>query len=222
MNPMNRKVNRKATLGSALALVCAFASSGCASHKTLRNYQDEIRTLREERTNLKKENRDLRNQLDGYEVALAEANARVTAIPESKTYGELDDYGIEYGNRDGNFVISVPTEITFGSGRADLTKGGKSALQAVARTLTADYGSGEYWIEGHTDDDPIKKSKWGSNRELSIARAVAVLTFLVEECGVPDDQCVVAGHGQYEPVAPNSSKTDKAKNRRVEIVVHRR
>ena len=94
MNPMNRK----ATLGSALALFCAIASSGCASHKTLMNYQDEIRTLREERTNLKKENRDLRNQLDGYEVALAEANARVTAVPEQKTYGELDELGIDYGN----------------------------------------------------------------------------------------------------------------------------
>lgn len=216
---MNPRMTRPA-LGSALALG-ALLSSGCASHKTLQNYQDEIRALREERTNLKKENRDLRSQLDGYEIALADANARVAEVPEAKTYGDLDRLGIEYGQRDGNFVISVPTEITFASGKADLTKSGKDALRAVARTLAADYGSGEYWIEGHTDDDPIKKSKWGSNRELSVARAMAVLHFLVEECGVSDEQCVVAGHGQYEPVAANDSKTSKAKNRRVEIVVHR-
>jgi chemotaxis protein MotB len=49
---------------------------------------------------------------------------------------------------------------------------------------------------------------------------MAVLHFLVEECGVPDDQCVVAGHGQYEPIAANDSKSSKARNRRVEIVVH--
>ena len=49
---------------------------------------------------------------------------------------------------------------------------------------------------------------------------MAVLHFLVEDCNVPDDRCVVAGHGEYEPVASNDSKTDKGRNRRVEIVVH--
>jgi outer membrane protein OmpA-like peptidoglycan-associated protein len=135
-------MNRTGALGSMLALACLFASSGCASHKTLKNYQDEIRALREERTNLKKENRDLRGQLEGYEVALADANTRVTAPAESKAYPELDELGVDYGQRDGNFVISVPAEITFDSGKADLTKKGKEALRAVASTLAADYGSG--------------------------------------------------------------------------------
>jgi chemotaxis protein MotB len=214
-------MNRKSALGSVLALACLIASSGCASHKTLKNYQDEIRALREERTNLKQENRDLRGQLEGYEVALADANTKVAAVPETKDYPELDELGVEYAQRGGNFVISVPAEITFESGKADLTKKGKEALRAVANTLAADYGTGRYWIEGHTDDDPIKKSKWGSNRDLSVGRAMAVLHFLVEDCGVADDQCVVAGHGQYEPLASNDSKGNKARNRRVEIVVHK-
>lgn len=217
---MNPWTDRKRLLGAGLAIACAVASSGCASHKTLKNYQDEIRALREERTQLKKENRQLQMQLEDYEIALANASAQPEPA-EQKDYSELDALGIAYGERDGNFVISVPAEITFGSGRADLTKNGKSALEAVARTLSTDYGEGTYWIEGHTDNDPIKKSKWSSNRELSVARAMAVLHYLVEQCGVPDAQCVVAGHGEYEPVAENSSKTGKAQNRRVEIVVHR-
>ena len=216
MNPM---MNTKA-LGSAFALCCVLLSSGCASHKTLKNYQDEIRALREERTGLKKDNRNLRMQLEGYEVALAEANARVVEVPTVKDYPDLDEAGIEYGRRGGNFVISIPAEVTFASGRADITKGGKQALKTVANTLLSDYGSGTYWIEGHTDDDPIKKSKWESNRDLSVGRAMAVLHFLVEECDVLDDQCVVAGHGQYEPIADNTDKAGKARNRRVEIVVH--
>lgn len=212
---------RKRNWIGLLALVpFALGSAGCASQKVLQDYQDEIRGLREERTQLKKENRTLQTQLDSYEVALAEANAKITEVPETKDYSELDALGIDYGRRDGNFVISVPAEITFASGRADLTSKGKEALKAVARTLTADHGAGVYWIEGHTDNDPIKKSKWESNRQLSVARAMAVLHFLVEECGVPDDKCVVAGHGEYNPADTNDSKTGKAQNRRVEIVVH--
>ena len=207
-------------IGLLALLPISLGSVGCASQKVLQDYQDEIRGLREERTQLKKENRTLRTQLDSYEVALAEANASVAEQPPAKDYSELDALGIEYGQRGGNFVISVPAEITFASGRADLTNKGKQALQAVARTLTADHGAGVYWIEGHTDNDPIKKSSWESNRQLSVARAMAVLHFLVEDCGVPDAQCVVAGHGEYRPADSNESRDGKAKNRRVEIVVH--
>jgi chemotaxis protein MotB len=202
-----------------LLVILPFAS-GCASQKALKDYQEEVRSLREERTKLKKDNRALQMQIESYEVALAEANMRMESAPEAKTYSELDEQGIGYEQRGRNFVISVPAEISFASGRADLTKQGKDALHAVARTLAQDYGDGSYWIEGHTDADPIKKSGWTSNRELSVARAMAVLTFLVEECGITDDQCKVVGHGQYDPLDSNESKDGKAKNRRVEIVVH--
>jgi len=209
------------SLGGAALVGLTALSSGCASQQTLKNYQDEVRSLRDERTQLKKENRDLRMQVDAYEISLAEANARLEDVPPSREYSELDELGIDYGTKGGNFVISVPSSITFASGRAELTAKGKEALQAVARTLKNDYGEGIFWVEGHTDTDPIRKSKWGSNRELSVGRAMAVLHYLVEDCGVADSQCVVAGHGEYEPVAANDDRAGKARNRRVEIVVHR-
>lgn len=216
---MNRPIRWNGLFGATLACF-VLLSSGCASQKTLKNYQDEIRALREERTQLKKENRALRMQADAYEVSLAEANAMLSDQPEMPNYTDFDALGIDYGQRDGNFVISVPAEISFASGRADLTKQGKEALRTVASTLMRDYGTGIFWVEGHTDNDPIRKSSWDSNRDLSVARAMAVLHFLVEECGVPDGQCVVAGHGEYLPLAPNDSQSAKARNRRVEIVVH--
>jgi chemotaxis protein MotB len=117
-------------------------------------------------------------------------------------------------------VISIPSSITFASGQATLSKEGQKALQNVASTLKKEYPGAKYGIEGHTDSDPIKKSKFTSNRDLSIARAMAVLTYLVEECKIPDESCIVAGHGQYDPIGSNKSDSDKAKNRRVEIVVH--
>ncbi|MEM7307740.1 MAG: OmpA family protein [Planctomycetota bacterium] len=208
-----------------LGLALLPLSAGCATKQQVQEYQDEITALREERTRLKKENRELEMQLDDYAVALAEANSRtpepVAAAPSTAlSYPGLDSVGVEYGQRDGNLVLSIPSEITFASGKADLTSSGKNALRAVAKTLLSNHPDGTFWFEGHTDSDPIKKSKWASNRELSVARAMAVLHYLVEECGVTDDQCVVAGHGQYAPRDSNSSQSSKARNRRVEIVVH--
>ena len=197
-------------------------ATGCASKQQVQEYQDEITALREERTRLKKDNRELEMQLDDYVVALAEASQNTGAPPTSTapSFPALDDIGVDYGQRDGMLYLSIPSEITFASGKADLTSSGKSALKTVASTLMSSHGGGTFWVEGHTDADPIKKSKWGSNRDLSVGRAMAVLHYLVEECDVPDDQCVIAGHGQYRPLASNDTKGDKARNRRVEIVVH--
>jgi len=209
---------RTRTLLIGLAL-CVPAMGSCASQKALKNYEDEIASLRAERTQLKKENRNLRTQLDDYEIQLREASAPVV-VNEVSDFPELDSLGIGYGQRGGNMVISVPSEISFASGKDTLSASGQEALRAVARTLTQNYPDGIYWIEGHTDSDPIKKSNFDSNRHLSVMRALSVLQFLVDECGISDESCVVAGHGQYLPMAPNDTGANKARNSRVEIVVH--
>jgi chemotaxis protein MotB len=215
-------MNKTRTLATALASTLFLFLGSCASQKTLMQYQDEVRALREERTQLKKENRDLRAQNEAYEVQLAEASMKPVETAPIADNAELDALGVNYGtDKYGNPFISVSSDVTFASGKAELTSKGKEALQAVARTLKRDHAGGKFWIEGHTDTDPIRKSSWESNRDLSIARAMAVLHYLVEECDVPDDQCVVAGHGQYDPDSPGTDTGSKARNRRVEIVVHR-
>lgn len=213
------KASTKKSFVLKLPLLCLLAA-GCASQKTVKEYQDELRALREERTQLKKENRDLRMQNESYEVQLAEANSRFEAPAPVPDNTELDAVGVEYGKDPfGNVYFSIPSSITFASGKADLTKQGKETLGVVAQTLKRDHKDGHYWIEGHTDTDPITKSKWGSNRELSSARAMAVLTYLVEDCEIPDESCVIVGHGQYDPLADGTDNATKARNRRVEIVV---
>lgn len=217
------------TKGHRIAALCFVLplAAGCASQQTIDEYEAEILQLREQRTQLGKENRELRNQVQGYELALNEANARIVEasyVPDGADLGadhsDLTDLGLGVEERGGNLVITLPSAITFASGRADLTAQGKEALQAVALTLDSDYPGGMFWIEGHTDNDPIKKSKFKTNRELSLARATAVLHYLVQECGIDDANCVVAGHGEYRPVADNSTPAGKARNRRVEVVVH--
>jgi chemotaxis protein MotB len=188
----------------------------------------EIRQLREERSALKIQNQQLKTNYESVHGQLSDANARPLAeqapapapVPEPQAkIPELDDAGISYGMRDGNMVISIPSSITFASGQATLSKEGQGALKKVATLLKKEHAHAKYSIEGHTDDEPIKKSKFETNRELSYARAMAVLSYLVSDCGIKDDDCVVVAHGQYEPLV---AKGDKAKNRRVEIVVHKR
>jgi chemotaxis protein MotB len=211
-------------------LVAAPLAAGCVSphgyQQALEERDGEIRRLREERAMLKSEIQGMRATLDEAQARASEASAAPAAAAAepapAQRYPELDDLGIDVGMRDGNLVISIPSSITFASGQATLSKEGQKALKKVAATLKKDHGDARYRIEGHTDTDPIKKSKFESNRQLSVERAMAVLTYLVAECGIPDDQCIVAGHGQYDPIAGGDAKDAKAKNRRVEIVVVRR
>jgi chemotaxis protein MotB len=187
----------------------------------------QIRELHEERSTLKHQIQGLKSQLDNAHGELADASSR-TITPAAaqdvrdEAMPELDSVGVTYGRRNGNMTLSIPSSITFPSGEATLSKAGEKALRQVASTLKQKYAGAVFSIEGHTDTDPIKKSKFQTNRDLSIARARAVHTFLVVECGVPDAKCVVVGHGEYDPVAPNSGEKDKARNRRVEVVVHGR
>ena len=219
-----------------IVLVCAtvFLGSSCISNeghrRAMASREQRILGLQDERAQLKRELEDADELIEALQLQLSEANARAAATPQviekpvvtpaaSRSFPELDALGIDYGMRNGRMVISIPSSITFPSGKAALSNEGKSALRKVASTLGSQYSGKKYQIEGHTDSDPISKSKFASNRALSIARAMAVLTYLVEECSVSDDQCIVVGHGQYQNVAPNNSSKNKAKNRRVEIVV---
>ncbi|HJO26881.1 MAG: hypothetical protein CMK00_01130 [Planctomycetes bacterium] len=200
--------------------------AGCVSNSTFRqtigDREAEIRSLREERVALKTRIQNLAGERDTLEVALADASLRVIEmpVPEPVLYPGLDDAGVGYGMVGGNLVLTIPSSVTFGSGQAALTDEGQTVLKTVAATLLAEHPQGTYFIEGHTDTDPISKSKFDSNRDLSLARAMAVLRHLVEESGLADEQCVVVGHGEYHPVAGNDSTEAKAMNRRVEIVIH--
>lgn len=214
-----------------LALAPLFV--GCVSESQMRlAVQDrdrEIAVLRGEKIELQEridllshEKADLRTQLDSARSNVAVTPASAPTQSTFVTFPELDEAGVTYGSRGDSIVFSMPAEITFASGKATLTAKGQDALRKVAARLKSEFGAGDrFYVEGHTDTDPIQKSSFESNRALSVARAMAVLEFLVASCQVPDDRFVVVGHGQYMPVATGDSKDAKAKNRRVEIVVHK-
>ncbi|MHC4974125.1 MAG: OmpA/MotB family protein [Planctomycetota bacterium] len=119
---------------------------------------------------------------------------------------------------DGGATIVLASDVTFTAGRADLNRQAQETLRRVARTLKQTDGFNRLRIEGHTDSDPIRKSGWRDNRELSLARASKVRMFLVAQ-GLGEDLMSVEGHGAARPIASNTSSQGKARNRRVEIVL---
>lgn len=107
--------------------------------------------------------------------------------------------------------------ILFDSGKADLKSSGRAALQQVVSDIRNTFGDREVWIVGHTDSDPIKKSSWKDNLELSAHRAITV-TREFYKLGVDPQKLLAAGAGEHHPKASNGSKSGKAQNRRVQVL----
>lgn len=226
---MKNNTSRLALIAALIAGTAPLITS-CASQSAMRaalNDRDaELRQLRDERVQLKERIQLLLREKEGMEIALLDASFQAAEAAEVQAvmpmFPELEELGIGVSQRDGHVVITLPSAITFQSGRADLSQTGRRGLAAVAVRLRNEFGGAAFYVEGHTDSDPIRKSKFASNRALSLSRAMAVLDYLVGECQILDDDCVVVGHGQYAPLAPNNGDSNKAMNRRVEIVVYAR
>jgi chemotaxis protein MotB len=114
-------------------------------------------------------------------------------------------------------VVSIREAGTFGVGSAELSDAARSVLGEVADAL-ADVDH-PVRIEGHTDDVPIRTAKYKSNWELSTARATNVVSFFVEDRGLPPSRFSAAGYGEFRPRAANDSGANRAANRRVDIVI---
>jgi flagellar motor protein MotB len=121
---------------------------------------------------------------------------------------------------DGGLKLTILSEVLFASGKADLSAEGQKVLSQAAKTIKSDYP--EYYIEvrGHTDNVPIRYSKFRSNWELSCERALSVLHFLLEKEQLPSERMMVAGFADTLPVASNDSAEGRRANRRAEIILH--
>ena len=112
----------------------------------------------------------------------------------------------------GSKTLSVAGDVLFDSGQITVKSGAKRTLDRVADLLNGQFAGYQVRIEGYTDTDPIRKSKWASNEHLSFERANAVEKYLVGK-GVNTRRMYSAAFG------PDRPKGSKAESRRVEIVV---
>jgi len=138
---------------------------------------------------------------------------------EEKFAKEIADKQVRLEMQEKGLVLTVVGDLLFDSGKAAIRREADPVLDKVGGFLKDNVPNLNVGIEGHTDNQPIKHSGWKSNWELSTARALSVLHYLVNQEGISPNRLSAIGYGEYRPVASNDTKEGRQLNRRVEIVI---
>ncbi|MBV8755692.1 MAG: OmpA family protein [Deltaproteobacteria bacterium] len=170
-----------------------------------------------------------KDELEKLRAQKAEADKRMAAIEDiQKQFAKMIDTGqLKISARRGELVISLPAEVLFPSGSAELSKTGEYAVVEVAAVLKK-FPERRYLVVGHTDNQDFAKTKAGTpavptcapadNWQLSTERALTVTRVLIT-AGMDPKNVIPAGAGDHDPVASNASADGRAKNRRIEIAL---
>ena len=207
---------------AVIMFLAIFALSGCAFIQKAKrtdeleienaNLRNRIAQLQKEKVKeveqvVKKKDREL-SELEKAKVELEDALKK-----------EIGNYKAKLEMTERGLVITFLSEVFFDSGKDVIREDGKESIRKVAKVLNRDVPNSNVAIEGHTDNQPIKYSGWKTNWELSSARALAVLHYLIDECKVKPTRLSANGYGEFRLVANNDTKENRQKNRRVEIVI---
>ena len=155
-------------------------------------------------------------QLDEFEatVGIGEDRALLDELNAAISEEGLDDeIGAEIDGR--GVVVRIDGQVLYQQGDSSLKPESDAILTRIAALVRGT--AHRVMIEGHTDDIPIRTARYPSNWELSTARAIAAMRFLVDH-NVDAERVGVAGYADQRPVAPNDGPENRASNRRVEFV----
>jgi chemotaxis protein MotB len=187
--------------------------------KRLEKLGQNVEKLTSEKGELARTLEDAKVRLDELRKQKLAAEARAATFRNlmEKLRSMIDAGQLKVIIRDGRMLIALESDVLFDSGKTNLKPAGQTALAKVAQVL-AGITDRKYQVAGHTDNVPIHTAKFPSNWELSTARAVEVVNFLVAN-GMKPQQLSAAGFGEFDPVAPNDAPDHQAQNRRIEIVL---
>ncbi len=210
-----------------------------------RDAQAQAALMSQQLQDLQAELQKLSATLDASDKLTAEQKAQISDIGKrmnralASKVQELQRYRSEFfgrlrdilGTRPGVTVVGdrfvFQSEVLFASGSADLGLDGQRQLGQLARTLidiSRDIPPELNWImriDGHTDTVPIATPAFKSNWELSSARAISVVKYLVTQ-GVPAERLAAAGFGEYQPIEPGNGAEARSRNRRIELKLDQR
>ncbi|MEL1136150.1 flagellar motor protein MotB [Desulfitobacterium sp. THU1] len=127
---------------------------------------------------------------------------------ETKLVSSIEERGL---------VISIQDTLLFESGSAVITPRAREILEKINNVLAS--APNYIKVEGHTDDLPINTDRFPSNWELSVLRATNVLHIMQER--IPAEQLSATGYGEFRPVTTNDNEINRARNRRVDLVILR-
>lgn len=222
---MTLRTTQRPTLGRLAVLVAmaltGLAATGCSSE------------LKTENALLLEENTDLRARLDERGAALDSLQAQLDSCEQARMTAMDSGAGPAvasnassganpFGGMPGVSAVSgggvvtavVEGDVLFSSGQSTVRSESRTTLDRIADVIMRDFGGRRVRVSGHTDTDPIRKTrdKFPTNYHLGFARAFAVRQYLVQR-GVPADRISVESFGPHVP------RGSKSRSRRVEISV---
>lgn len=199
-----------------LSLLLASFTTSCTTRyqEMLRDRDQRISELESQAARLRGENEELQRRSVTPTPEPAAAKRENPSLVDDVQKEVGDSVEVRYSK--GRLSMGVDNSVTFDSGSTTLKDTSHRVLRNVANVMKERFAGRRFYIEGHTDTDPIVKTKdkFRDNVHLSMERADAVRRYLVQQ-GVPESAIAVVGFGQFEP--RDGGRKDR--NRRVEIVV---
>jgi len=226
-------------LGSLLRLLTADYNELDRSHELLKvqfaaNFEDAAKGLmalkslqdsllaREDRVKSMQKELDIKGKnLAEVQAALRRNDSITNALRKavSDALMGFEGKGLTVHMKDGKVYVSLEEKLLFASGKWDVSKDGISALKDLAKVLEKNPDI-NVLIEGHTDNVPLNsQNQVEDNWDLSVMRATSIVKILLANGKINPTRLVASGRGEFLPVEPNTSVTNKAKNRRTEIIL---
>jgi len=200
-------------LSLGLASLALVALAGCSSEREMGFQQVEIDEYQRQIKELEDQLYDKDSK--GVKASLASGGGAASTENIQNAVGPKVDVRTEKVA----VRMSVPGEVLFKSGSAQLSAEAKSTLNKIIAVIREQFPGYEIRVVGHTDDQKITRShdRWEDNWDLSAGRAHQVLLYL-QGRGLDVKLLGIEGFGQERPLVPNTSASNRQKNRRVEIV----
>lgn len=149
------------------------------------------------------------------------SSAEVQNWVERKLDKTLDEKGKESVSGVRHDAVGVRIQLAanklFNPGSADISPDSAAALDQVGELLKE--SGRKLIVEGHTDDEPIRTERYPSNWELSAARATKIVRYLIARHKIPGSQLTAVAYADQKPVVKNDSPENRARNRRIEIMI---
>ena len=215
--------------------------------KRVKIYNDKINSLKGDNVSLKKKNDLKLEMIDGKAVISKKARVFMnktlakmdpSKVDAAKTLKDSLNLAISYnlvqkaiGKTDFNnsddinididqtvVMISVSEKLLFNSGSYKFNNSALELLTKLADIIQSE-PSMDVMIEGHADSKSIRNESVQDNWDLSVKRATSIVRILQDKFDIDGSRLIASGRGDTMPLYPNTSKENRAKNRRTRIVI---
>ena len=169
---------------------------------------------------------DAEKEDDPDDVEVAESNHTRELKQLQELQGAINNYiaksnlsdVLETSLTDEGLLLTVVNDISFDSGKAIVKKEGEEIATEVSEFLITDPPH-QIVVSGHADDRPMNNHEFSSNWELSVTRAINFMALVLKNESLDPTRFSAKGFGEHKPIVPNTTEENRAKNRRVEVLI---